>query len=102
MPAETHTRREAIDAGDVLDLIDALVGGDSDGLRPGVSVGDVGLGDELAVLHLCDAVAEELAERTVAELDVEELLLASTVGELAEAIVRAFATSDGPDSSERP
>jgi hypothetical protein len=89
MPAETHTHRDAIDARDVLDLVDALVGGEED-LHPDTPLDAVGLGDELAVVHLLGALADEVAERAVAELDLEELLLARTVGELAEAVVNAF------------
>ena len=102
MPAETHSLREGIDARDVLDLIDALVGSDEDVLRPDTRLADVGLGDELAVLHMSSAIAEELAERAVAELDLEELLLASTVGELADAMVRWLGVKDRSDLRSRP
>lgn len=102
MPAETHTRREGIDARGVMDLIDALVRSGEDVLEPDTRLVEIGLGDDLAVLHLCGALAEELAERSVAELDVEELLLACTVGELADAIVRAFEVNDQPDLPTRP
>jgi len=97
MPAETHTSREAFDARDVVDLLDALLGADDGVVVPDAALADVGLGDELAVLHVWSAVAEELAERSVADVDVEELLLARTVGELAAAIVRALQPSDEPD-----
>ena len=99
MPAETHTTHEGIDARDVLDLIDALVGADDASLGPDTPLVDVGLGDDLAVLHIWGAVAEEFAERSVADLDVEELLLARTVGDLADAIMRVMDPQDAPDSS---
>lgn len=99
MPAETHTTHEGIDARDVLDLIDALVGSDDAPIAPDTPLVDAGLGDDLAVLHIWGAVAEEYAERAVADLDVEELLLARTVGDLAEAIMRVMDPHDGPDSS---
>jgi len=102
MPAETHTLREGIDARDVLDLIDALVGSGDGVLRPDTPLADVRLDDDLAVLHFWGAVAEEFAERATAELDVDELLLASTVGELADVIVRAFEVSEQPDLPARP
>src|SRR5687768_10881597 len=90
MPAETHTTHEGIDRRDVLELIESFIGPGDDDLRSDIPLSEVGLGDDLAVLHVWAAAAEELAERTVADVDVEELLLARTVGELAEAIMRAL------------
>ena len=97
MPAETHTNREAIDARDVVDLLDALVGADEGVVVADAALADVGLGDDLSVIHVWGAVAEELAERSVADVDVEDLLLARTVGELADAIVRALHAHGPPD-----
>jgi hypothetical protein len=90
MPAETHATTEPIDARDVLDLLDALVGDSAVTLEPDTLLTEVGLGDDLALLHVWGAATEEFAERSVADVDVEDLLLARTVGELADSIVRGL------------
>jgi hypothetical protein len=91
MPAETHSRRDAIDAADVIDLVDALLDEPlgSGGIRADTQLRDLGV-DDVAVLHLWDAAVEELAERGAAEPDVDELLLARTVGDLAGLITEAI------------
>jgi hypothetical protein len=88
MPAETHQHRDPVDTDAVLDLIWLLTAGPDqpDEPRPDAPLAQLDLDDELAVLRLWDAVAEELAERTVAEPALAELLAASSVGELAEVI----------------
>lgn len=101
MPAETHSTHEGIDARDVMDLMDALVGADDVILGADTSLADVGLDDELGVFDVCRAVADEFAERSVADLDVEELMLARTVGELAEAIMRALPAAERADFPTR-
>jgi hypothetical protein len=96
MPAETNHRRAPIDVEEVVDLFEALLGDPSEGaLHADVLLADLGL-DEIAVLHLWGAAAEELAERGTAEPDVEDLLLATTVGELADAVVRSLSRRERP------
>lgn len=100
MPAETHRQRDAVDlVGDVIDLFEALLDEPGvGGIRAETLLGDLGL-DDLAVLHLWDAAIEELAERGSAEVDVDELLLARTVGDLADLIVHSVGANETPDWS---
>jgi hypothetical protein len=104
MPAETHRRRDAVDlVSDVIDLFEALLDEPMGvgGIRAETRLADLGV-DDLAVLHLWDAAVEELAERGSADVDVDELLLARTVGELADLIVRSTGTSEPPDWCTNP
>jgi hypothetical protein len=103
MPAETHRRRDAIDVEDVMDLLDALLDEPLGTARVAedTPLRDLGI-DDLAVLHLWDAAVEELAERGAAEPDVDELVLARTVGELAELIVHSIGGAHQPDWSTDP
>lgn len=89
MPAETHTHHDAVDTPAVVDLIwDFVRGPDTaDEPDPGAPLAAVDLDDDLALLHLWDMVTDELAERAVAEPDLTDLRAASSVGELADAIV---------------
>lgn len=96
MPAETNRHRDPVDAPIVLDLIWALVSGPEDPEEPDphTSLRQFDLDDELAVLQIWDAATEEFAERTLAEPDLSDLLAATTVGALAEAIVRSLRSED--------
>lgn len=98
MPAETHRRRDAVEVGDVIDLFEALLDEPMGpgGIRAEMQLCDLGV-DDVAALHLWDAAVEELAERGSAEPDVEELLLARTVGDLAELIVHSIGGGEPPD-----
>lgn len=92
MPAETHQHRDPLDTPAVLDLVWALVAGpdDPDVPDPGTPLARLDLDDELAQLRLWDEIAEELAERTVAEPDLADLAAATTLGELTAVIARAL------------
>jgi len=68
MPAETHSRREELEVGRVLEFL-ALVTGLGDEQSREQSLGDLGIDDELAILDLWDLVVEEYGERTVGELE---------------------------------
>jgi hypothetical protein len=99
MPAETHRRRDRGDlVGDVVDLFEMLLDERIGAIRADTLLADLGV-DDLAALHLCDAAVEELAERGSAELDVDDILLARTVGELADIIVRSVGADDRADWS---
>ena len=101
MPAETNQLRAPIDVKEVVDLFEALLDEPSEGeVHVDVLLADLGV-DEIAVLHLWGAAAEELAERGTAEPDVDDLLLATTVGELAEAVVRSLSRSGRPHLTGR-
>ena len=81
MPAETHQVRDGVDAGAVLDLLAALVGVEPEEAAD-LSLAASGIDDDLAILHLWTAVAEEYGERSIGELDLEDQRPA-TLGELA-------------------
>lgn len=70
MPAETHQHGERTDRGAVLDLLVAVVGidvADAAACR----LAELGLDDDLAILHLWAMVAEEFGERTVGDFDLD-------------------------------
>jgi hypothetical protein len=92
MPAETHTRYSAVDANTVLDLIWSLTSPSDGGTDPDprLPLARLGIDDEAAMFWLWDAAAEEFADRTLAEPDFDELFAATTIGELAEAIVSSL------------
>ena len=84
MPAETHSHREGLDVETVLGLLAAILGADGGPEQwEGLPVADFGLDDDLALLHLWELAAEELGERSLGELDVEDAQPA-TLGELAD------------------
>lgn len=80
MPAETHQLGEGIDRDVVLDLIATIVGTDVDAADE--TLASLELEDDVSILHLWSAVVEELGERSVGELELDEQLPA-TLGELA-------------------
>lgn len=81
MPAETHSHREAVSVETVLDCMATIIGLDPEGVGER-SLDELGLEDDLAVLHLWDAVVDELGERSTGELEPLEPAPA-TLGELA-------------------
>ncbi|MCB0976552.1 MAG: hypothetical protein KDB02_03755 [Acidimicrobiales bacterium] len=84
MPAETHQFGNDVDTGLILELLATLVGvDDGDADLGGIPLDSVGVDDDVAVLHLWDAVAEEYGERSVGEVELDGEL-PSTLGELAE------------------
>lgn len=96
MPAETHQQHEPVDAAVVLKLLWALLARPDgpDDPTTETPLCELGADDDLAILQIWDAVTEELAERTLAEPDTGDLLAATTLGDLADTIVRSLRTSD--------
>jgi hypothetical protein len=86
VPAETHTSGESVDTDAILDLVAALVGFDPDpDAAREVRLAELELDDDLALLHLWSAVAEEFAERSLGNFDpLDSRPL--TLGELLEAV----------------
>lgn len=80
MPAETHQLGEGIDLDVVLGLVTAILGTEPDATD--VSLADLELDDDVSILHLWSAIVEELGERSVGELELDEQPPA-TLGELA-------------------
>ena len=89
MPAETHTRAEPVDVGAVLGLLAGIVGVDPDGAAER-SLAELDLDDDLALFDLWAAVAEELGERSLADLEPLDARPV-TLGQLAEAFHAALA-----------
>lgn len=92
MPAETHTHHDTVGEAAVLDLVWMLVAAPDDPDEPDAArpLAGCGLDDEIAVLRLWEEVSEELAERTVAEPDLADLLATATLGDLAAVILRGM------------
>jgi hypothetical protein len=88
MPAETHQRGEPVDGATVLELIWMLAArpGSPAIPDPASTLRQLDLDDELAVLQIWEACAEEFAERTLAEPDLEALCAATTVADLSQLI----------------
>lgn len=81
MPAETHSHREELDLEMVVDLLANELELDDDD-PAGLALADLGVDDELSVLHLWGPVAEEFGERTLGELELPDRP-PSTLGDLA-------------------
>ena len=94
MPAETHSRREPVDVGTVLDVIASVIGIDPDAAADR-RLTELELDDELAMFHLWDAVVEELGERAVGELEPLGAARPVTPGELAEVFHAALSRGRG-------
>jgi len=72
VPAETNQHREQIDVAGVLDLLSIMVGVEVDvDEAAGLTLDELDLHDDLALLHLWDATVEELGERAVGDLDLD-------------------------------
>lgn len=83
MPAETHSRREAVELSTIVELLANILDLDDD--DPAAATLDrLGVVDDLEVLDLWSAVAEEFGERTLGELDLPDPR-PETLGELAAA-----------------
>jgi hypothetical protein len=95
VPAETHQHHAPIEVTDVVELLARLLDldPDRDDLEA-VRLADVGVDDDLGIFALWGLVTDELAERTVGELDVDDARV-GTLGELARAFT-AVLTPDQP------
>lgn len=71
MPAETNQHREALEVEAVLDLLATVIGRDAEEVAE-QSLDELDLVEELTLLHLWDVAVEELGERAVGELDLDE------------------------------
>jgi hypothetical protein len=68
VPAETHTHTEAVEVGAVLDLLAGIVGVDP-GNAAGLTLDELDVADDLALLDLWAAVVEEYGERSLGEIE---------------------------------
>jgi hypothetical protein len=92
MPAETHQQRDDVTVTEIVDLLVAVLAPSTDltDVGPGTALADLGIDTDLALFDLGDVVAEEYGERTLGEIDLEELWSARTVGALAEVFARRW------------
>lgn len=98
MPAETHQHSGEVTVTDVLELFGAVLGlSDDIGDR---SLVELGCDDDLTLLDLWEAGIEEYGERTVAEIDVDELRATHTLAALARLVVAACRASVVDDEPE--
>jgi hypothetical protein len=97
MPAETHSYRDPLEVSNVIELLWAVLGGPGDPPAVGASLSDLGIDTDLELLDLFDAAGEEFGERTLADIEVEDLQALRTIGDLAEAIIVWAKTTDGLD-----
>ena len=94
MPAETHSYRDPPEVGNVIELLWAVIGGPGEPPTVDTSLADLGIDSDLELLDLFDAAGEEFGERTLAEIDLEDLQALRTIGDLGEAII-GWATAPG-------
>lgn len=87
MPAETHQHRDPIRPGSVLELLWTVLALPDQDPDPGVLLDDLGVDSDMTLLDLWDAAAEEYGERTLGDVDLEDLQQLTTLGELAHAII---------------
>lgn len=70
MPAETHQQFERVGPEAVIDLLASIIGiDDPDAATRRLT--DLGLDDDLAILHLWSLAVEEFGERTVGDHDLD-------------------------------
>jgi hypothetical protein len=87
VPAETHSHRDPLQPEAVLDLLWSILAPPDQEPDPDVRLDDLGASSQLTLLDLWGAAAEEYGERTLGEVDIEDLQRLTTVGELAHAII---------------
>ncbi|MGZ4708109.1 MAG: acyl carrier protein [Acidimicrobiales bacterium] len=92
MPAETHQQRDEVTAAEIVDLLVAVLASSADraGVGPDTPLADLGVDSDLALFDLGDVVAEEYGERSLGEIDVDELWSARTIGALAALFARRW------------
>lgn len=92
MPAETHQQRDDVTAAEVVDLLVAVLASSTDltDVGPDTPLADLGIDNDLALFDLGDVVAEEYGERTLGEIDLDELWSARTIGALARVFARLW------------
>ena len=102
MPAETHQQRDEVTAAEIVDLLVAVLASSADlaDVGPDTLLADLGVDSDLALFDLGDVVAEEYGERTLGEIDIDELWSARTIGALAGVFARLWdrAGENGPST----
>lgn len=102
MPAETHQQRDEVTAAEIVDLLVAVMVSSADlpDVGPDTLLADLGVDSDLALFDLGDVVAEEYGERTLGEIDLDELWSARTIGALAGVFARLWdrAGENGPST----
>lgn len=93
MPAETHQHRDAVTTADIVDLLVAVLAPEADlsDVGPETLLAGLGADSDLALFDLGDVLTEEFGERTLGEVDLDELWSARTIGALAEVYSRLWA-----------
>jgi len=99
MPAETHSYRDPPEISTVIELLWAVLGGPGEPPAVDTSLAHLGIDTDLELLDLFDAAGEEFGERSLAEVDVDDLQALRTIGDLAEAIIGWAAGPDRIDIS---
>lgn len=95
MPAETHQLSEPPTLDDIVDFLASLLDTDPTAAST-TSLVEAGVCDELALLHLWQAVAEEYGERTLGECDLDfDENPPQTLEDLARAWLTALAGAGG-------
>jgi hypothetical protein len=92
MPAETHQRRDEVTVAGILDLLVAVLASSMElaHVGPNTPLTDLGIDSDLALFDLENVVAEEYGERTLGEIDLDELWSARTIGALAGVFARLW------------
>ena len=103
MPAETHQRSDSATLDDVLLLLCSELGIPHDASSGEQSLDELGCGDEPVMLDLWRTAVAEHAERTVTEIDLDELRQARTLREFARCVLDACAPSPSTiDQGDEP
>lgn len=101
MPAETHQQRDAVTADEVVDLLLAVLASSTDGvdIGPDTLLAHLDVDTDLALFDLGDVVAEEYGERSLGDIDLDELWSARSVGDLARVFAQHWARPDADGDS---
>lgn len=93
MPAETHQQRDDLTVDEIIDLLVAVLASSTDlvDIGPDTLLAHLGVDTDLALFDLGDVVAEEYGERSLGEIDLDELGSVRTVGALATVFARHWA-----------
>jgi hypothetical protein len=94
MPAETHSRHDPLEVGGVIALVWSVLGEPGDPPDPGAMLSDLGIDTDLELLDLFDAFAEEYGERSLADVDLDDLQTLATIDDLAVAMIAWVSETD--------
>jgi hypothetical protein len=95
MPAETHQQRDAVTVDEIVDFLLATLASSMHvaDVDADTALVDLGVDSDLALFDLFDLAAEEYGERSLGELDLDDLWSAPTIGAVARLLAQHWARS---------